>query len=778
MLGCSKGGGGAIIPDVGDTDVEIPALSPNKDTEQYKDTSNRYLWGLWLMNLNEDHTQIEVVPVRDAAFHLNVTGYLENPTQKIKIQNISWSQDDTLLVEIKIDHPFTSNPKWTGWDVRGIAILNYTKTFPSTMTKAWNGEDASIAASRALVNADGYTTLWNRWTSNVVQHPKIFGYIKGKLATLDEALIQGNLHGFKNFWTADIRHVFQVGEGRVVKYEFDFPPGKLTFAYAVDASWCPDTNIPPDPFDIYLDFPVESANCPEPYQITASILSNTLSKLGGSATVQFDVMDWQDPTNFSSIHVEAPDLFYGIIDPSPPIGYPNATTARYQVTINNDKGTAVTAGGGSDLLIAVEDATNDGTNPDLTAYNIFKIPVVDDPGFWRDRLGDGSYINVQLGGGLIEPSSLSTGQPDIAVVSYPELDYAFFGGQPEIMLFDDDDERLLVYDRELDSSFVKAGYPGNSPSWLLYPHAMDATLEGWFGVDSTNETTVVGNYKVKHLINIFKQSGFYGYSWHSGTNGSGWLETTRDVTNGQGNVVGDPLYGLFAYASGATLPTSASVLSVGYPYVNPSSANTYRVFIPMQSGPYVPQAIRANSERLKCGIDTQPQPDLPDPEWTNMKQAFYVVESDPSIATSEVEGFNINFVNLPALPFWNITDANIKAEFPGAYALDCEVIPSWTNHVTLIGNQKAQYNWLCVLMRDANFWWLGFYDPLNPSPNNPGNNPLRTIFKTIPVPLTAGLPAPVAMDVDQRYLEVYVLARNPADEYFASVYEYYYSLPE
>jgi len=766
MLGCSKGGGGAILPDVAGTDVEMPLLSAGQDAGQYKDLGKRYLWGLWIVNLNEDHTEFEVIPVRDAAFHLNVVGYLEHDQQNLRIQNLSQTANDTITMDVVLDHPFDSNIALTGRDVRGIAIFNYSKIFPSTLTKNVHGEDAQIAASRVLVNADGYTALWNRWTSEAVQYPQIFGYIRGKLATLDEMMIEGNLHGYKNFYTDPILHVFQVGEGTVVNYEFDFPPGRLSFAYAVDANWDVPINKPVG--DIWNDFAVESASCPEPYQISASILSNTLSKLSGTATIQFDVMDWQDPTNFSHIHVEAPDLFYGIIDPSPPVGYPNANTARYEVTVTNDKGSAVTAGGGSDLLVVVEDAVNTNDNPDLTAYNIFRLPVVDDPGFWRDRNGDGTYVNVILGDGLLEPSSLSTGQPDLAVVSYPDPSYQLVAEGPEILLFDDINERFLVYDRELDSSFIKSGYPGD-PSWILYPHAIDTTVNGWFGVASTNDTAVVGNYRVRHLVNIFKQGGFYGYSWHTGTDSSGWLENARDVTAGIGNLVGDPLYALFAYDSG-TVPVAASVLSVGFPYITPSSSNTFRAFLPMQTGPYVPQAIRSNSERLKCAIDTEPN-GLP-----NLHYAFYVVESDPSASTSEIEGFDINFSSLPILPLWNVTNGDIQAEFPGAFALDCEVVPSWTKHVTLIGVQTAQYNWLCVLMRDANNWWLAFYDPLNPAPGNPTNNPLRTVYKTVPVPLTAGEPLPVAIDVDHNYFEVYVLAEDAGGLQYMSAYEYFYFL--
>jgi len=771
LLGCSGSGGSPVLPDVAGTDEGITS-SVQVDEHGFISQGSHSLWGLYNMHLNADHTNIEVEPVREITFHLNIVGYLQNPpgTNNLIIQNVSITDDDTLMVGIQLLHPF-GKLNLTGHDVRGIAILPAEKQFISTIVPDADEPDGiSAYASRRLLNADGYTSLWNRWTAQEIYHPQLFGYIKGKYATPDEYYIEGNLHGFKNFYTIDNRHIFEPGQGKYVDYEFDFPPGPLTFAYAVDVCWEVPINIPV--VLIEDDFPI-TANCAEPYQISVSVVSNSLTKVAGSAVIQFDVADWQDATAFSNVYIEAPDLFFNTIDPGAPIGFPAPNTARYEVTVPNTRGDAITAKGGSDLLIVVEDFENSTVNPDLTAYHIVKIPVADVPGFWRDRDGDSSWVNVPIAVPLMQPSSLSNGMPDLAIVSYPQSECEIFDGEPELMLFDDTNEQFMVLDRDLNSTEPKSGYPIDTtpPSWLLYPHCMDSTGMGWFGVGSTSTVGISGtSYEVKHIINMFNQCGVYGRSWHSGSmDGSPneFLETVRDITAGQGNVLGDPVYALLAYESG-TMPSMAHVLSVGSPYVGPTN-NTFRGEIPMMNAPAVPGAIDDGAERLRCGIDTDVQGVL-----AAGRYAYYVAETNPSTGTSELECFEINFQALPVNPLWTVPDGQIKITYPGAYAIDIEVVPSRTNQITIMGEQKAQYNWVCVLMTDGITYWLAFYDPLNPSPASPGNDPALPIYSSSKVSILGSNFMPVAMDIDYQHFEVYVLSLDDTGRYYVTVFEYFY----
>ena len=768
-MGCSGGGGGSpVMPGLTGTDLEMTPAEGGHEAGGLANKSNHFLWGMWNLRVNADHTAIEVIPIRVAAFHVNVVGYLENPpgNQLIKIVNVSMSQDDTLLVDVQLIHPFPGSMNLTGRDVRGIAIFDADakgQQFPATFVTDVDKQPASIYASRMLLNADGFTTFWNRWMFSVVEHPQMNGYIVGNLSTPGEPFIKGNLHGFKAYWTDPIYRIFQSNQAATRTFEIDPPKGPFEFAYAVDASWDVPLKIPVG--DPWNDFGT-SANCPEPYQISATVIANSLTKTGGTATVQFDVFDWQDATNFSAVHVEAPALFSGKIDPGAPIGFPTLNSARYEVDVLNTLGIAVTAGGGSDLMVVVEDSENSIVNPDLTAYNIFKLPVADVPGFWRDRHGNGSFVNVPLAAPLIEPSSISVGEPDLAIVSYPEEPYTFFGGDPELILFDDDDERFIVWNRTLDSTWEKAGYPGSiAPSWLDYPHSMDVTPSGWLSVGSHSTIPIPDTlYTVKNVANMINMAGIYGYSWYTGTAPT-TFETIRDITGGFGNLHGDPVYAFFAYESGV-LPPDCKILSIGSPYIDWTQPNTFRSSVPRSDAGGIPDAIYQDSQKLRCAADTE--------AYGQLYQAFYVLESNPSMMNSEVEGFKINFSNIPTTPVWRISNADINAEFPGAWAVDVETVPSSFKSITTVGDTVADFNWLCVLMEDASHYWLAFYDPLNPLPDNPGNNPQRSIYTSNKI-LKPGIGfETVAMDVDYQYFEVYALARDTAPQYYMSVFEFYY----
>jgi hypothetical protein len=299
---------------------------------------------------------------------------------------------------------------------------------------------------------------------------------------------------------------------------------------------------------------------------------------------------------------------------------------------------------------------------------------------------------------------------------------------------------------------------------------MDAEPNGWFGVGSTSTTAISGtNYEVRHTMNMLDNCGIYDFSWHTGSDDgtpAAFLETLRDVTAGFGNVQTDPIYGLFAYDSGA-IPAVAHVLMVGEPYGAPPPQNVYRCDIPLVNAGFVPGAVNPSVVLMEAAIDTNAT------GFDNLHHAFYVLESDGS-GSSEIEAFDINFSNLPVTPIWTVTDAEIKAAFPGAYALDIEVVPSRYNQVTIIGAEKAMYNWLAVLMTNGTSYWVAFYDPLNPSPDNPGNDPTAPIYTSTLAPMLGAGHRPVALDVDQQYFEVYVLTVNDIDEHYLTIYEYFY----
>jgi len=141
----------------------IPSLANQSDKQsgEFYRTSHQ-LWGFFLVYGDTSRTRIDIVPVRDIAQHWNVLQFLEyGPcTDCFSVAEASWTDDNTLLCDIEIRHPFPTL-NLSGFDVRGIMMFNGSAEFPVagvTTSNRLNGEGE-------LVNADGYTTLYNPTTA-------------------------------------------------------------------------------------------------------------------------------------------------------------------------------------------------------------------------------------------------------------------------------------------------------------------------------------------------------------------------------------------------------------------------------------------------------------------------------------------------------------------------------------------------------------------------------------------------------------------------------------
>ena len=74
-----------------------------------------------------------------------------------------------------------------------------------------------------------------------------------------------------------------MGDENTRTYDIDLPPGAFTFGYSVDASWEPPNPYPP--VVIPDDFPI-TANSLEAFQLSPNVVANTLTRTGGSATLE------------------------------------------------------------------------------------------------------------------------------------------------------------------------------------------------------------------------------------------------------------------------------------------------------------------------------------------------------------------------------------------------------------------------------------------------------------------------------------------------------------
>ena len=98
------------------------------------------------------------------------------------------------MVGVQVKHPFPSL-NLTGFDVRGIVMFKGTQSFPVSGLKA----SSSLNGEGELMNADGFTTLYNSTTGG--DGPGgLQGYIKGKMSA---GLPDSTLNGYKRFDTND-----------------------------------------------------------------------------------------------------------------------------------------------------------------------------------------------------------------------------------------------------------------------------------------------------------------------------------------------------------------------------------------------------------------------------------------------------------------------------------------------------------------------------------------------------------------------------------------------
>jgi len=352
-----------------------PALTQHTTDDHHagSSTTTHYLWSYNLIFIDPSDTgniEFEILPVRDVAAHWNVLQWLENGpcTDCFTIQGIVPSGSGTLLVDVEIKHPFSS-PNLTGFDVRGIAMFSGSHDFPNSglLTSDRNTGEGE------LVNADGFTTLYNPETAGSGPGG-LQGYLKGKFASASYP--NSTLNGYKRHYSpgaVNQRNAFYAGDSILETYEIAMPSGPFIFGYAVDANWAPPTIKPVT--NPLTDFPPE-ANCPEAWKIVVSDspIGQGLTDNGGSAVLTIDVYDWQGESTILSPKIECETLFDGWETASwleDGTGY-----SRYTVTIENEHIAPV---GEYKSLIVVEDTENASAPDwlDLTAYQIYLLDVYD-----------------------------------------------------------------------------------------------------------------------------------------------------------------------------------------------------------------------------------------------------------------------------------------------------------------------------------------------------------------------------------------------------------------
>jgi len=233
-----------------------PSLSQN--VAPRADSTVHYLCSFYDVLVDPEEMKLELIPLRETGMHWNVLKFLEQGpcTTCVKLTGMVPSGNGTVLVDVIVKHPF-SNPNFTGFDVRGIVMFNGSRYFPGAEL---NSSDRSLGDGE-LVNADGYTTLYNPDTLGSGPGG-LQGYLKGKFASATYP--NAHLNGYKRHISpgaANTRNAFYAGDSILETYGIAMPSGPFIFGYAVDASWARPVSKPVD--DPMTDSGPE-ANCREP----------------------------------------------------------------------------------------------------------------------------------------------------------------------------------------------------------------------------------------------------------------------------------------------------------------------------------------------------------------------------------------------------------------------------------------------------------------------------------------------------------------------------------
>ncbi len=268
LIGCAETN--PVYPDRPSHETDpystVAALTQRADSGPYR------LWGQWRWFISEDHSEIEIVPLRAGDFHFNALKFLEGGPcyDCLTIDSISpGSEPGTVDIEVTIRHPFPSdNLVYTGFDVKGILMFSssyHCHTSGGQGNYPPDGEPARISwreyGDPEVLNPDGYSYRWSPSYDSGSSQP-ILNYWPGNYA-LGEPDAHINAH--MNYYTHENRHMFYPGYEVTRTYSVWLPPGPITSGYAVEACWEPPLVDPVN--DPANDFPI-TANQPEPYLFT------------------------------------------------------------------------------------------------------------------------------------------------------------------------------------------------------------------------------------------------------------------------------------------------------------------------------------------------------------------------------------------------------------------------------------------------------------------------------------------------------------------------------
>ncbi len=324
--------------------------------------TNRYLWGIWDVRISEDRETVEIIPDRSSTMHFNTVRLMEEVpcTTCIVIIIKELIPPNVLSVDFRLTHPFPAPMNLTAFDLRGIIINGADYTFPANNRTVGMGNSKLV-----LLDPDGYTSLFNPTEfSEDSGMPPVLRYYPGKL------MLDGDLSSTLNPFIAysqDLpRRVFYAGSEETRNIHVRLPDVPVEFGYAVDVNWIPVENVD----DPLVDFPPE-ANCVEAYKI--DLPDYIQVSAGDMSEIMVEIFDHQSYETISSVSVEAPEIFSGVI----PFDFVDATgieSCIYSGEFANELGADP---GNYPLLIRVTDKFLDNIHGQVDAWQIGEVTVVE-----------------------------------------------------------------------------------------------------------------------------------------------------------------------------------------------------------------------------------------------------------------------------------------------------------------------------------------------------------------------------------------------------------------
>ncbi|MFH1675379.1 MAG: hypothetical protein ABIC40_00035, partial [bacterium] len=509
VCGCQDGKNNPpVMPENQSQELTVTSQQETSGSE-----SSHYLWGYYLVKIDTEKLESEIIPVREVSMHVNILKFLEQGpcTDCFKIAGISPGPSGTLNIDIAIKHPFAT-PLLTGFDVRGIAMFNGGKVFPVSGLRM---SDSSLGDGE-LMNADGYTTLYNPTT---IAHGPLEGYLKGKLATATAP--NATLNGFKRFVSddpANTRNAFYAGETITVTFNVKMPK-PFVLGYAIDASWAPAKNKPVT--DPMTDFGSQ-ANSPEAWKIGVTDLGPGLTESGGSTVLQINVYDRGGKDSHDAPVVECPEIFDGAS-----VGVFESESTDYsswQVTITNAK---LAVEGDYRCLFSVVDNQNDPVGKpwmDISAYQIFPVHVT------SVGSSDGNLLWAKYAGGIDSDVGfeITTLSDNSTVMTGCFQGTATFGpgetNQTKLVSEGDSDIFIARYNPDGSLAWAKsAGGTDSDQSYGITPLSDNSTViaglffgTATFGSGEPEETQLVseGNWDI--FIAHYNPNGSLAWAKHAG----------------------------------------------------------------------------------------------------------------------------------------------------------------------------------------------------------------------------------------------------------------------